>query len=174
MRLHEPQQPKSRWSIIPIIAGLACAAVGGCSRADRQLEDSGTPPPAAEAGAASGARAATAGASTEAGTAGVPRASGAAGEARVSAGSQGASGGSSAAAGSPGTSDPRKGAVAKPRVEAPSVPVAGTAGPLLRVDLDMQGRPTNEVTELGYRAWPVVAGATLSRSFEGVQFSFGA
>jgi len=52
------------------------------------------------------------------------------------------------------------------------LPAPGLAGPALKVDLDMSGRPTGEVSELGFVAWPVTSGPTLSRTFEGVTFTF--
>ena len=46
------------------------------------------------------------------------------------------------------------------------------AGPVIKVDFDMQGRPTSEVTELGYTAWPVVGGTTtITSTFQGVTFT---
>jgi hypothetical protein len=42
----------------------------------------------------------------------------------------------------------------------------------LKVDLDMSGRPSSEVTEPGYEAWPVTSGPSLSRAFQGVTFTF--
>lgn len=84
----------------------------------------------------------------------------------------------SGAAGTSGSTDPNGsaagtgGGIAMPPVRVPLVPVSGTAGPRLRIDLDMSGRPTSEVTEIGYTAWPVTEGATLSGMFEGVTFTF--
>jgi hypothetical protein len=36
----------------------------------------------------------------------------------------------------------------------------------------MQGRPTSEVTELGYTAWPITAATSVSNTFQGVTFTF--
>ncbi len=52
------------------------------------------------------------------------------------------------------------------------IPAPGLAGPALKVDLDMSGRPTGEVTELGYIAWPVTSGASIAQTFEDVTFTF--
>ena len=35
----------------------------------------------------------------------------------------------------------------------------------------MQGRPTSEVTEIGYTAWPVTAAATITNTFQGITFT---
>lgn len=51
-------------------------------------------------------------------------------------------------------------------------PAPGLAGPALEVDLDMSGRPSSEVSELGYVAWPITAGATAAKTIEGVTFTF--
>ncbi len=50
-------------------------------------------------------------------------------------------------------------------------PAAG-AGPAVRVDFDMSGRPESEVSELGYEPWPVEAAASISRTFDDVTFTF--
>ncbi len=52
------------------------------------------------------------------------------------------------------------------------LPAPGLAGPALKVDLDIEGRPTSEVTEPGYLAWVVTEGASLSKTIEGVSFTF--
>jgi hypothetical protein len=62
--------------------------------------------------------------------------------------------------------------IAVPATPVPLVPAPGLVGPALLVDLDMSGRSTAEVTELGYTAWPVVSGATLTSTFQGVTFTF--
>jgi hypothetical protein len=46
------------------------------------------------------------------------------------------------------------------------------AGPIVNVDFDMTGRPTSEVTELGYTAWPVASAASVSNTFSGLTFTF--
>lgn len=84
----------------------------------------------------------------------------------------GGSGGSGAGTGGgPGVppAGPRVAAVATPL---DLIPAPGMAGPALKVDLDMAGRPTSEVTELGYVAWPVTSGASISKTVEGVTFTF--
>jgi hypothetical protein len=40
------------------------------------------------------------------------------------------------------------------------------------VDFDISGRPTSEVTEPGYVAWPVTAEASIAKTIEGVTFTF--
>jgi hypothetical protein len=43
---------------------------------------------------------------------------------------------------------------------------------VVKVDFDMQGRPSSEVTELGYEAWPVTTATSISSTFQGLQFTF--
>jgi hypothetical protein len=74
--------------------------------------------------------------------------------------------------GADATSGGGKGLTATTATPTPLVPVPGTAGPALKVDLDMQGRPTTEVTEIGYTAWPITAATTASNTFQGVTFTF--
>ena len=81
----------------------------------------------------------------------------------------GGNGNAGSSAGGPAAGGPRIATVGKPITLAPA---PGLAGPALKVDLDMSGRPTGEVTELDYVAWPVTAGATLSRAFSSVTFTF--
>ncbi|HSC87395.1 MAG TPA: hypothetical protein VLC09_09010 [Polyangiaceae bacterium] len=69
----------------------------------------------------------------------------------------------------PGEDGPRV-ATVRPVLEL--APAPGLAGPALRVDLDMSGRPSSEVTELGYVAWPISAGATAAKTIGGVTFTF--
>ncbi len=105
-----------------------------------------------------------------------------AGGASAGSGNAGGSGGSAGAgsggsAGSSGNGGSAGGGSDGPRVatvETPLelLPAPGLAGPALKVDLDMSGRPTGEVTEIGYVAWPVTAGASISKEFEGVTFTF--
>ncbi|MET0592788.1 MAG: T9SS C-terminal target domain-containing protein [Polyangiaceae bacterium] len=40
-----------------------------------------------------------------------------------------------------------------------------------KVDFDMAGRPSTETTELGFTAWPVEAGMTISASISGVKYT---
>ncbi len=42
----------------------------------------------------------------------------------------------------------------------------------IKVDLDMAGRPESEVNEVGYTAWPIEAAPSISRTIDGVGFSF--
>ncbi|WP_437528473.1 hypothetical protein WME79_45465 [Sorangium sp. So ce726] len=52
------------------------------------------------------------------------------------------------------------------------IPAPGLAGPALKVDLDISGRSTNEVSEPGYVAWPITSGASASKTIDGVTFTF--
>jgi hypothetical protein len=45
------------------------------------------------------------------------------------------------------------------------------AGPVIHVDFDMAGRPTSEVTEVGYTAWPITAGASATNTFQGIKLT---
>ncbi|WP_437836652.1 T9SS C-terminal target domain-containing protein [Sorangium sp. So ce1153] len=89
-------------------------------------------------------------------------------------GGQGASGSGGSGAGTgggPGSppGGPRVATVATPLE---LIPAPGLAGPALKVDLDISGRPTSEVTELGYVAWPVTPGASISKTIEGITLTF--
>lgn len=159
------------WPTNPIALVLLSVALASCS-------DTG-----GSAGATSNqaGNASTAGASTSGGV-GTAGATGAGGFATGGANSSGGSGsGGLATGGSAGSNlggesaggsnanGPRIATVAKP---ISLVPAPGLVGPALKVDLDMSGRPTSEVTELGYAAWPVTSGATLSQTFSNVTFTF--
>lgn len=121
------------------------------------------------AGAANGGSPGSAGRSAEAGgdtstsTGGESATAGAAGIA--------GSGGSAGAAGTGGASS-GAGTLATVAPAVPLLPAPGTAGPSLKVDLDISGRSSPEVTEPGYTAWPVVAGASLSSTFQNIKFTF--
>ncbi len=83
----------------------------------------------------------------------------------------GASGGSGGVGGSvPGTGGNTGNAGSVGGLGGVMVPPT-TTGPVLKVDLDLSGRPSSEVTELGYTAWPVVAGATITNTLQGVTFT---
>ncbi|WP_437520625.1 hypothetical protein WME79_27340 [Sorangium sp. So ce726] len=43
-------------------------------------------------------------------------------------------------------------------------------GPALKIDFDVSGRPSTEVTELGYNAWPIEAAREIEKTFDGVTF----
>jgi hypothetical protein len=49
--------------------------------------------------------------------------------------------------------------------------VPPSSAPAVRVDFDLSGRPSSEVTELGYTAWPVVAAPSISNTVQGVTFT---
>jgi hypothetical protein len=49
---------------------------------------------------------------------------------------------------------------------------AHAQGPMVKVDLNMNGRPEAEVNEPGYVHWPIPGGASASRTFEGVTVTF--
>jgi hypothetical protein len=74
--------------------------------------------------------------------------------------------------GGTGGASPGAGSIATVATPLELAPAPGLVGPALKVDLDMSGRPTSEVTEPGYQAWPVTAGASLSQEFAGVTFTF--
>jgi hypothetical protein len=80
---------------------------------------------------------------------------GAAGAAGASAGRGGAAGTGTAGAGGTG----------------PAPTYVTVAGPVANVDFDMQGRPTSEVTELNYTAWPITSGASATTTVQGVTFT---
>src|SRR5262249_53668824 len=44
-------------------------------------------------------------------------------------------------------------------------------GPVLLVDFDKQGRPSSEVTDIDYVAWPVDAAPSATKKIEGVEFT---
>lgn len=52
------------------------------------------------------------------------------------------------------------------------LPAPGLVGPALRVDLDIDGRASSEVTELGYVAWPIEEGPTASKTIDDITFTF--
>lgn len=131
-------------------------AAGGES--DRGAGAGGT---AAFAGAQGGDRAASAGASDIA--------AGAAGTS--SAGGTG-NAGNAGNAGAPAGPSASVGAIATVGAKLPLLPAPGTAGPALKVDLDMLGRPTSEVSESGHVSWPVTTSNSLVNTFQGVQFTF--
>ena len=54
-----------------------------------------------------------------------------------------------------------------PDASAPPAPL----GPVLKIDFDMLGRPTTEVTELGFTAWPVESAASITSTSQGVTFT---
>jgi len=154
--------PRSRDTLALILLSSAL----GCSDGGSD----GTPNATAGSANANGGVGAPGSSGASSGTTGGASAGGA-GAGTTSAG--GSAGGSSAAgggsAGGPTAGGPRIATVAKPISLAPA---PGLAGPALKVDLDMSGRPTGEVTELDYVAWPVTSGATLSRAFSSVTFTF--
>ncbi|MGC4087516.1 MAG: hypothetical protein QM756_06420 [Polyangiaceae bacterium] len=52
------------------------------------------------------------------------------------------------------------------------VPAPGMAGPVLKVDMDISGRQSSEVTEPGYTPWVVTNGASLATTIKGITFTF--
>lgn len=146
------------FAIVLLSTALGCGSESSeapsTNRAGASFGDAGAGAATSGSGGA-GAGEANAGGSTAGGSAG----NGFAGSGFAGTGS----------AGAPGSSGVRVATVAKPiRLK----PAPGLAGPALKVDLDMLGRPTSEVTELDYAAWPVTSGATLARSFSNVGFTF--
>ncbi|MBN2576712.1 MAG: T9SS C-terminal target domain-containing protein [Deltaproteobacteria bacterium] len=90
----------------------------------------------------------------------------AAGGSVTGGGAAGGSGGRSPAGGATG----RGGATGAGGGPAPTL--VTIAGPVVKVDFDMQGRPTSEVSEIGYTAWPVTSAASISNTFAGITFTF--
>jgi hypothetical protein len=52
------------------------------------------------------------------------------------------------------------------------IPAPGLAGPALKVDLDISGRPSSEVSEPGYVAWPTDNAASVKKTIEDISFTF--
>ncbi|MGC4092951.1 MAG: hypothetical protein QM756_34710 [Polyangiaceae bacterium] len=105
----------------------------------------------------------SAGGQTSAGGGGGVSSSGGAGGATSSGGQS--SGGS---AGSGGT---KAGTVATVGQAIPQLPAPGTSGPVLKVDFDVAGRQSTEVTEPGYTAWVVADGASATTTLQSVKFT---
>ncbi len=80
----------------------------------------------------------------------------------------GASTGGDGSGGTPEPGGPRVATVAEP---IDLIPAPGMAGPAMKVDFDITGRPSSEVTEPGYVAWPVTDGASASMTIDGVTFT---
>jgi hypothetical protein len=136
---------------IMVSAFAACRSSSGPSR--------GVSPDAGESdGAADSGTAGATGDSSTGGSAGDANDGGGAGVGGMSGGA----GGSHSGAGTIATITPPP----------PLLPAPGTVGPALKVDLDILGRPTSEVTEVNYTAWPITAGASMSSTFQGVLFTF--
>ena len=170
-------------------AVLACANAGMTERGD----DAGAAGAGAGQDAASGFDAAGA-AGTAGANAGTTRTGGAAGTITGTAGVGGATGTGAGVAGSGGGSGSssvaggagsvatagRGGAGGVVGAGGAATGTAGTgpapttvvvAGPVINVDFDMQGRPTTEVSEVGYLAWPVTAAATITNASQGITFT---
>jgi hypothetical protein len=144
-------------------------SVASCSGKDLRLPSDQAPSTSVAVAAAGKPETA----SSNAGVVSVRSTSGGAGGVGVAGAGGLAGAGTEAAATAGSTADaPAPNRVARPAQPPPLIPALGTAGPVLRVDMDMSGRPTTEVTELGYTAWPVVAGPTLSTTLADVTFTF--
>lgn len=145
---------------------LGALFLGGCSDGDSD--------PSHEA-LGSGGLAASGGSATAGGSGGVFAGVGGSdvgtGGSVVGAGGDGVgTGGAPTGTGGSSTTDgPRVATVATP---IKLIPAPGLAGPALKVDLDQSGRPTGEVSELGYVAWPISAGATAAKTIQGITFTF--
>jgi hypothetical protein len=141
------------WAIAFVCAaGLACANAGMAA-------------PREDAGDGKGGRGTGGGAGGAAAGAG----GGAAGAGGADAGASGGASGAGGAAGAGGTAG--AGGAGGAAGSGPPPTTVVIAGPVVNVDFDMQGRPTAEVTELGYTAWPVTGGASVTSSFQGITFT---
>ncbi len=146
----------------------ALSALFGCSDGGDDTAEGGI--------AGLGGAGSVAGAGT---TAGANATAGSNGSGSASSGTAGAANGGSAGAGESGAGAGGSGGVAPggPRVATVPIPIKlipapELAGPALKVDCDISGRPSTEVTEPGYVAWPITAGASISKAIEGVTFTF--
>jgi hypothetical protein len=122
-----------------------------------------------------GATSATAGAS---GSGGSQRSGGAGGTIAGTGGATGGSGGRTEAGGSvaggvsgSGGLTGAGGATGAGGSTLPEPTRVVIAGPEVKVDFDMSGRPTTEVSELGYNAWPVTSGASATNTFAGIKLT---
>ncbi len=169
-----------RSSLVPASVLLGALFVWGCSGEDSGGDDQGPNVPAtggAVGVGGTGGSVASGGAGTGTGGTGVGTGGAATGGTGTGTGGDGTgTGGTGVGTGGDGmgtgggTSDgPRVATVATPL---DLLPAPGLAGPSLKVDLDQSGRPTGEVSELGYVAWPISAGATAAKTIEGVTFTF--
>ncbi len=137
---------------------MGASVLFGCSGGESES-------PGSDVGPGSAGATATGGAATGSGAS-----ANGSGGATPGSGSTGSGGSTSGSGGDGANPDgPRVATVATPLE---LIPAPGLAGPALKVDLDQSGRPTGEVSELGYIAWPISAGATASKTIEGVTFTF--
>ena len=164
--------------VVLSFAGAACAS-GAPGSVDGTGGSAGKVGPIGSAGASGSAGTLGAGGmlgSGGSGAGGVVGTGGAVG-AGGAAGQSGSGGGAglSGAAGTKGTG----GAAGAATGVAGAAGGAGTGGssalvilPSVKVDFDIQGRPSSEATALGYTAWPVTAAATTSMTLEKIVFTF--
>jgi hypothetical protein len=88
---------------------------------------------------------------------------------KLGAGGAGGTTGSGGAAGSGGATG--TGGATGSGGSGPMPTTLTIAGPVVHVDFDMQGRPSSEVSELNYTAWPVTAAATITNTLQGITFT---
>ena len=87
----------------------------------------------------------------------------------------GANAGASGSAGSAGSSGSGAGCLSPAlggTSTGPAPTFESTLGTPIKIDLDIAGRASNEVTAYGYYAWAIEDGASVSKTFDGVTFRF--